>query len=210
MYNHLKKNNNPNFETVLLNSGGIKINAEEEKDYRDITRALNQTNIEWYSFENRLTRPVKVMARNVHASCSAEDVMKDLQNKNFAIMEVSQIRSRRDKTPLPLYMLTFEKKEDTKRIFEIKEILGMRVTIEALRRSNLIPQCKNCQAYGHTQKYCRKEARLVKCVGNHHMKECQKPKQSHPKCVNCGEAHPANYRDCVVSEELQKKSKHRN
>jgi hypothetical protein len=77
--------------------------------------------------------------------------MKDLQNKNFAIMEVSQIRSRKDKTQLPLYMLTFEKKEDTKRVFEIKEILGMKVTIEALRRSNLIPQCKNCQAHRQTE-----------------------------------------------------------
>jgi hypothetical protein len=36
-----KKNNNPNFETVLLNSGDIKINSEEENDHRGITRALN-------------------------------------------------------------------------------------------------------------------------------------------------------------------------
>jgi hypothetical protein len=43
MYNHLKRNNNRNFQRVLLNSGDIKIN--EEKDYRDITRVLNQTNI---------------------------------------------------------------------------------------------------------------------------------------------------------------------
>jgi hypothetical protein len=96
-------------------------------------------------------------------------------------MDVSQIWSRKDKTLLPLYMLTFEKKEDTKRIFERKEILSMRVTIEAMRRSRLILQCKNCQAYGHTQKYCRKEARCMKCVGKHHTKECQKPEQSHPK-----------------------------
>jgi hypothetical protein len=75
---------------------------------------------------------------------------------------------------------------------EIKEILSMRITIEALRRSKLIPQCKNCQAYGHTQKYCRKEARCVKCVGKHHMKECQKPGQS------------AGNRGCVVAKELQK------
>jgi ribosome assembly protein YihI (activator of Der GTPase) len=72
MYNHQKKNNKPNFQTALLNSGEIKINAEEEKDYRDITRALNHTNIEWYSFENKLMRPMKVMARNIHVSCSAE------------------------------------------------------------------------------------------------------------------------------------------
>jgi hypothetical protein len=43
MYNYLKKNNIPNFQTVLLNSGDIKINTEEEKNYREITRALNQT-----------------------------------------------------------------------------------------------------------------------------------------------------------------------
>jgi hypothetical protein len=35
MYKHVQKNNNPNFQTVLLNSGDIKINAEEEKDYED-------------------------------------------------------------------------------------------------------------------------------------------------------------------------------
>jgi hypothetical protein len=57
MYNHVKENNTPNFQTVLLNSGNVKINAEEEKDYRDITRALNQINIEWYAFANKLTRP---------------------------------------------------------------------------------------------------------------------------------------------------------
>jgi hypothetical protein len=138
MYNYLKRDNSPNFQTVPLSSGGTKINAEEEKIYRDITRALNQTNIECYSFENKLTRSIKFMARCIRASCSAEDVMKYLQNKNFAIMEVSQIRSRTDKTPLPLYMLTFEK-----RIFEIQEILSMKLTIEVLRRWKLIPQCKN-------------------------------------------------------------------
>jgi hypothetical protein len=95
-----------------MHNHSIKINADEEKDYRDITTALNQTNIGCYSLQNKLTRLIKVMARNTctHASCSAEDVMKGLQNENFAIMEVSQIRGRKDKTPFPLYMLTFEKK----------------------------------------------------------------------------------------------------
>jgi hypothetical protein len=102
------------------------------------------------------------MARNIHASRNAEDVMKDLQNKNVFIMEISLLRSRKDRTPLPLYMLTFEKNEDIKRIFEINEMLSLKVTIEALRGSKLIPQCKSCQACEHTQKYCRKEARYKK------------------------------------------------
>jgi hypothetical protein len=47
----------------------------------------------------------------------------------------------------------------------------------------------------------------VKCIRKHHTKECQKREQSHPKCVNCGEAHRANYRGCIAarsnSEEAQ-------
>jgi hypothetical protein len=80
------------------------------------------------------------MARNIRTCIlQCKDIMKDLQNKNFAIMEVLQIQSRKDKTLLPLYILTHQKKEDTKRIFEIKQIFSMKVTIKALRRSNLIP-----------------------------------------------------------------------
>jgi hypothetical protein len=48
-------------------------------------------------------------------------------------------------------MLTFEKNEDTKRIFETKQILSMKVTTEVLRRSKLILQRKNCQSYGHRE-----------------------------------------------------------
>jgi hypothetical protein len=83
VHNYLNNNNNPKFQIVLLNSVDIKINAEEEKDYRDITRALNQTKTEWYLFENKLTRPIKVMATNIRASCTAEDVMKDLQKLHY-------------------------------------------------------------------------------------------------------------------------------
>ena len=34
-------------------------------------------------------------------------------------------------------------------------------------------------------------------------RELQKPKEIPPKCYNCAEKHPANYRGCVVAKELQ-------
>ena len=33
---------------------------------------------------------------------------------------------------------------------------------------------------------------------------CKKEINQHPKCVNCGEGHPANYRGCIVAKELHK------
>jgi hypothetical protein len=34
--------------------------------------------------------------------------------------------------------------------------------------------------------------------------DCQKSKTQLPKCINCGEGHPANHKECVVAKELQK------
>jgi len=103
-----------------------------------------------------------------------------------------------------MFIPTFSADENTNNIYEIASILGSKVEIQPLRKSKLIPQCKQCQAYGHTQRYCNKDPRCVKCAGKHNTKECRKPKEAQPKCVHCGEAHPANYRGCSVAIELQK------
>ncbi|ENN82258.1 hypothetical protein YQE_01366, partial [Dendroctonus ponderosae] len=76
--------------------------------------------------------------------------------------------------------------------------------LKSLSKSRLVPQCKKCQAYGHTQKYCAMEPRCVRCTGKHLTMECKKPKNEKPKCVHCGKGHPANYRECMVPKEMQK------
>lgn len=100
-----------------------------------------------------------------------------------------------------MFILTFSADD---KIHDITKILGSKVEIHPNRKSKLIPQCKYCQSYGHTQKYCRREPRCVKCTSKHHSKDCKKPTNIKPKCVHCGDEHPANYRGCSVAMELQK------
>jgi len=100
-------------------------------------------------------------------------------------------------------MLTFDRTENIQKIYEITDIRGMRVEVTPYRKTKLLPQCKNCQSWGHTKSYCHKEPRCVKCAGKHSTDSCKKPKEIPPKCYNCGENHPANYRGCVVAKELQ-------
>jgi len=107
------------------------------------------------------------------------------------------------KEPLPVFMLTFDRTENIKKIYEITDIRGMRVEVTPYRKTTLLPQCKNCQSWGHTKSYCHKEPRCVKCAGKHTTVTCTKPKETPPKCYNCGENHPANYRRCVVAKELK-------
>jgi hypothetical protein len=100
-------------------------------------------------------------------------------------------------------MLTFDRTENIKKIYEISDIRGMRVEVTPYRKTGLLPQCKNCQSWGHTKSYCHKEPRCVKCAGKHTTESCNKPKEVPPKCYNSGENHPANYRGCTVAKGLQ-------
>ena len=72
-----------------------------------------------------------------------------------------------------------------------------------VQKTKLLPQCKNCQRWGHTKSNCHKEPRCDKCAGKHTTLKCTKPKETPPKCYNCGKNHPANYWGSVVAKELQ-------
>lgn len=151
------------------------------------------------------------MVRNLHPSCDSQEIGKELEENGFKIIEVTQKLKKITKNNkeecirLPLYMLTFHNSEDINRIFGIQYLNHMKVKIEAMRSNKLIPQCKKCQRYGHTHKFCKRNPTCVKCAENHLTAECTKPRNTPAKCTNCSEAHPANYRGCIVAKELQKR-----
>jgi hypothetical protein len=126
------------------------------------------------------------MAKNLHYSCKPENIMKSLSDDGFKIIMADNKSSWKEKLPLNMFMLTSDNSEDIDKIYKITHILECKVEIQPIRGSKLIPQCKKCQAFGHIQKFCSKEPRCIKCAGRHITSEC-------PKCVNCGEGHPANY-----------------
>lgn len=191
------------FIAKMMNGDTVKINALNEDSYRVITKLLQENNCHWHSYENKQDRPIRVMAKNLHASCLPNRIVEDLTSKGYKIENAVNKLSWRTKEPLNMFMLSFQKDEEITKIYSIKSILGCKVDIQPLRTTKLIPQCKRCQAYGHTQKYCSKEPRCVKCTGKHLTIDCNKPLEVKPKCVHCGEPHPASYRGCMVAKELQ-------
>lgn len=60
----------------------------------------------------------------------------------------------------------------------------MKVTIKLIKKPKIIPQCKTCQEYMHTQKYCNKIPECVKCAEEQFTEKCQKPKRKIPKSDN--------------------------
>ena len=132
------------------------------------------------------------------------EIIADFKRQNLKAVSATNKIQYKTKKPLDIFLVSFEACEEIKKVYEIRSVLNTIVKIEPTKRSKLIPQCKVCQSFGHTQNYCGKPARCVKCAGKHKTIDCLKTETEQPKCVNCGEAHPANYRGCVVAKELQK------
>jgi Associated with zinc fingers len=119
--NELKEQGIKN-QVTMMNNDQLKINVEDGETYRKITNHL-RNRYEWHSYEDKRDRPLKVMARRLHPTCEPKIIVKELQERGFKSVDAVNILKRKDKTPLPLFMLTFENKEDPKKVFEITEIL---------------------------------------------------------------------------------------
>lgn len=201
----LQKISPDKFTTKMVNKESYRINTIDEDTYRAAAKILrDQTTHTWFTYEDKRKRPIKVVAKYLPHSCQPNSIIDNLVSRGFKALNATNKIKWRTNEPLDMFILTFDSSEDINKIHAIKHVLQCKVEIEPFKSSKLIPQCKKCQAYGHTQRYCAKEARCVKCAGKHHTKDCTKPKKDKPKCVHCGEEHPANYRGCTVAIELQK------
>lgn len=199
----IEKQPGGSFTIKIMHGETVKVNAENETVYRSITEFLTADGYHWHSYENKQCRPIRVIVKKLHHTCKPDRIVEDLKTKGYKIEEAVNKLRWKDKTPLNMFMLTFNNAEDINKIYEIKSILGCKIEMHPLKTSKLVPQCKRCQAYGHTQKYCAKDPRCVKCTGKHLTKDCKKPAEEKPKCVHCGAPHPANYRGCMVAKEMQ-------
>lgn len=217
--NMVINNTTKNFKAMALNNRTMKIDVDTIEDSKQIVKTFKEHKFEWYSYENKQLRPIKVMARGIHPSCDPKDILKDLKDKNFMIEDVINIMknlkdknsNNKTKIPLPLFMLVFQREEDLNKIHGTNDILGLKVKIEPVRRrSTMISQCKRCQGFGHTKRFCYKAPRCVKCAGKYLTEECKKSRNDIPKCVNCCSDHPASYRGCEVAKELQRRREQQN
>jgi hypothetical protein len=64
--------------------------------------------------------------------------------------------------PLPLFFEDLKSYTNIKEVLSLSSILHTKIKIELpYSTKNDPPQCKNCQTYGHTAKYCHHPSRCV-------------------------------------------------
>lgn len=196
-----------NYTTRIVDNNKVKINLEDGDSYRKTVQVLQRENLMFHTYENKQTRPIRVMAKGLDNTTEPDEIVDYLVRKGFKIAKADPKLSAREKKPLNMFILSFDNSENIDSIYKIREILRQIVQICPMKGNKMIPQCKNCQEFGHTKNHCNKKARCVKCAQGHLTAQCNKPAEARAKCANCSGDHPASYRGCMIAKELQKRNK---
>lgn len=194
-----------NYTTKIVDNNKVKINLEDGESYRKTVQILQKENLMFHTYENKQTRPIRVMAKGLDYTTEPEEIIEYLTRKGFKIIKADAKFSAKEKKPLNMFILSFDNSENIDSIYRIPEILRQIVQICPMKGSKIIPQCKNCQEFSHTKNHCNKKPRCVKCAQGHLTAHCNKSSEARAKCANCGGDHPASYRGCMVARELQKR-----
>jgi hypothetical protein len=105
LINHISKES---FQVKFTNDTTAKLNCNNSENYRKAIHVLQTCNFNFHTYENKQTRPIRVMAKNLHYSCKPENIMKSLSDGGFKIIKADNKLSWKEKKPLNMFMLTFD------------------------------------------------------------------------------------------------------
>jgi len=195
------------FELKVLQGNQVKIQPKSSDKYTTIIKALTEKRTEFHTYQPKADRSFRTVLRGLHYSTDTKDIKSEIESLGHTVVNIFNIKQSRTNIPLPLFFVDLKPGPNNKAIYLIETLHYTKVKFEPPRPKRTIPQCSKCQRYGHTQAYCFRSPRCVKCAGSHHTAQCQrKEKSDNVTCVLCNGNHPANYKGCSIYKDLQKRT----
>lgn len=201
----LKEHVGNNFSLKILRDNQIKIMPKSQESYRKIVKELEVRETEFFTYKPKNERGFKVILRNMHPSVNVDDLKNELHETGHEVVNIWNIKRRGTNQPLSLFEIEIKTSSNNKEIYSINTLLNTRISFEPPRPKKQVPQCSNCQQYGHTKSFCRRLPKCIKCAGNHTSKLCSRQNwSSDVKCALCNGNHPANYKGCSIYKQILK------
>lgn len=194
------------YELKVLGDDQVKIQCDSPENYNKIIKALDEKETQYHTYQAKNERSFRVVLRNIHPTVNTQELKEEIEKLGHTVTNISNIKQRISRKPLPLFHIELKQNPNNKDIYNVDRLMNLIVKFEAPHPKREVVQCIRCQRYGHTQKFCSRNPRCVKCAGDHLTNQCQRRTKSNDvKCVLCDGNHPANYKGCIVYKEIQKR-----
>ncbi|KAL4122050.1 hypothetical protein QTP88_014455 [Uroleucon formosanum] len=173
--------------------------------HKKLIRLLKDINAQYYTYRLHSEKSQRIVVKNLHPTAPVEDIAAAIEEIGHSVKNVINIKHHQTKSPLPMFFVDLNLQESDNDIFSITALLHTKVRIEEPHKKQEIPQCLNCQSYGHTRTYCAYPPKCVKCGDIHPTSSYIKPTDIPAKCALCSGPHPANYKECLIFKQLRQK-----
>lgn len=183
---------------------GMKIYTDTLADFQTTKDHLNKENIEYFTYQLRQDRPLRVIIRRLPNNVDTQEIHAALEELGFEVQNVRQLKKTENGTDIlyPLYAVSLTRSTKAQEIYQLNRLLFTVIKVESYKSSPGIKQCFRCQRFNHTFRECRLPTRCVICAEEHHHKECpnrEKAREDHSKlrCANCQQnGHTASSKKC--------------
>ena len=144
----------------------------------------------FHTFTFPKDRCVLLLVKNLGRGIPENLVREELESLNIRVQGVTQWRfGRRDQDPakespsIQYFIVLVAQGPGMSKVRALTEISGLRVSVESYMAPKGPLQCKSCQCFGHTQRYCEYAPRCVAFSSSHLSGGCVPPREE-PQC--CG------------------------
>ncbi|GBN98670.1 Nucleic-acid-binding protein from transposon X-element [Araneus ventricosus] len=199
-YNLLLQKINREFKGIHSNlaNGYIRIHPTDDKSHKGIIDLLRSEKAFFYVVQPASERPIKVVLKGIPPDTNTEVIKQSLEDQNFHPLKIVNLKQQRSRQPLPMFLVELPNDKNAQKIYNIKTVGNLSITVESFRKKAGFTQCWNCNFFHHSSNNCQSEARCLKCGNSHKTADCEiKTKIENPTCINCGKSgHVASWKGC--------------
>ncbi|GFT57643.1 hypothetical protein TNCV_3608071 [Trichonephila clavipes] len=98
----------------------LKLYTDSAEERRMAVQHLKLLKFQFYTIKSKAERPIKVVIKGLPRNTNQEEIKQDLEILGFTPDRVNQLIGRKNKRPLPIFLITLPRNLDNLKIFDLK------------------------------------------------------------------------------------------
>jgi len=86
-------------------SKNLKLSLYSSNSFRQIIKLLNDSSIEYHTYQAKEDKAYRVVLKNLHHSTSTDYIIQELTELGYSVRNVTNIKKRLSNDPLPLFFI---------------------------------------------------------------------------------------------------------
>ncbi|GFX66542.1 probable RNA-directed DNA polymerase from transposon BS [Trichonephila clavipes] len=108
----------------------LKLYTDSAEERRMAVQHLTMLVFQFYTIKSKAERPIKVVIKGLPRNTNPEEIKQDLEILGYTPDRVNQLIGRKNKRPLPIFLITLPRNLDNLKIFDLKTINYLSIRVE--------------------------------------------------------------------------------